>query len=154
MRFSVLFVVLSTAFASASAVVFPRQLPACATDCLAAGPRGNCALTDNVCMCHNTAFIDQTTLCIQQNCSASDASQAEAYSRSLCAAVGVTLTSTPSLPSSTGTSSNSSSTGTPSSSSSSPATTSQSSSKSNGETSHRANVLLGLATAGLMTLLL
>jgi len=158
MRFSVVLVVLSTAFASVSAAVSSRQLPNCALSCLASGPLGNCASNDNACLCRNTAFITETTQCIEQSCSGSDLTEAEQYSQQLCEAVGVTLTSTPTASSSTGSSGTSSqsstksstgtSTGTSTSSTSNPLTT------HSGAMANGANVLLGLTAAGLVALVL
>ncbi|KZP30868.1 hypothetical protein FIBSPDRAFT_95271 [Athelia psychrophila] len=95
MRFSTVLLTLS-AIASASASVYPRQsLPSCALPCLANADFGNCGNTDNSCLCKSPAFVNGTTTCIESACSGSDLANAIAYSQALCAAVGVTLTSTP-----------------------------------------------------------
>ncbi|KAG2357901.1 hypothetical protein BDR07DRAFT_1222942, partial [Suillus spraguei] len=91
MRFAV--VVLALSVSSAFAALVTRQsMPNCAVPCLTNADFGNCSETDDSCLCHSQAFINSTTTCIQASCTGSDLSNAEAASQSLCAAVGVTLT--------------------------------------------------------------
>ncbi|KAG9226929.1 hypothetical protein CCMSSC00406_0003398 [Pleurotus cornucopiae] len=70
--------------------------PQCAIQCLDPTQSVNgCGPTDNACLCNDTAFISSTTACIDTNCEGDDVANAQSAARSLCAAVGVTLTSTP-----------------------------------------------------------
>ncbi|KAJ8520504.1 hypothetical protein ONZ45_g2695 [Pleurotus djamor] len=121
---------LATLALFAASAVAQGTFPDCALSCLDPSSAPDCGPTDNVCLCRAPAFIEATTACIRSGCSAEDAATAEALSRGLCAAVGVTLTSEPAGPTSTApapasssTSSGGSSSSTPSSSSSSTGTT-------------------------------
>ncbi|KIK48523.1 hypothetical protein CY34DRAFT_68132, partial [Suillus luteus UH-Slu-Lm8-n1] len=79
---------LSVAVSSTFAALLTRQsLPNCAVSCLQNADYGNCASTDDSCLCHSQAFINSTTSCIQASCTGSDLTNAEAASQSLCAAV-------------------------------------------------------------------
>ncbi|KDQ32679.1 hypothetical protein PLEOSDRAFT_1091172 [Pleurotus ostreatus PC15] len=77
--------------------MYSRQIISkCAIQCLDPTQSVNgCGPTDNACLCNDTAFISSTTACIDTNCEGDDVANAQAAARSLCAAVGVTLTSTP-----------------------------------------------------------
>ncbi|OAX36897.1 hypothetical protein K503DRAFT_694271 [Rhizopogon vinicolor AM-OR11-026] len=94
MRFPIAILTLSAALSSAFASLTARQsLPNCAATCLADADYGTCASTDDTCLCNSPAFINSTTTCIQATCTGSDLTSAEEASQALCAAVGVTLTS-------------------------------------------------------------
>ncbi|KAG1724648.1 uncharacterized protein EDB91DRAFT_1350986 [Suillus paluster] len=137
MRFSFVVVALSAAFSTAYAAMIARQnsLPNCAVPCLANADYGNCSSTDDSCLCHSTAFINSTTTCIQASCTGSDLTNAEASSQELCAAVGVTLST-----SATATSSSKATT----------TATSTPSSSSNAASSNTINVLTGAAAFALL----
>ncbi|KAF9458284.1 hypothetical protein BDZ94DRAFT_1271103 [Collybia nuda] len=94
MRFS--FAILAAVVASASATaLYPRQdapsIPTCAATCLASAETGDCAATDNACLCKNDAFIASTTKCITDACKGDDLTAAIAGAQAICASVGVTL---------------------------------------------------------------
>jgi len=77
---------------AASASFVPRQFfPDCAIPCLQNADLGSCGAQDNVCLCNNQAFINSTTTCIENSCSADDVASAEAEADAICESVGVTL---------------------------------------------------------------
>jgi CFEM-containing surface protein len=84
-----------------AAVANAQSAPACATTCVAQTPT-SCSESDISCLCHDQNFITQATQCILVNCKGSDLTAAEQFAQQLCETVGVTLTSTPPLPTSTG----------------------------------------------------
>ncbi|KAG0699426.1 hypothetical protein DFH29DRAFT_936956 [Suillus ampliporus] len=142
MRFSVVVLTLSAAFSTAFAAMIARQsIPNCAVPCMINADFGNCASTDDSCLCHSQAFINSTTTCIQSSCTGSDLTNAEAASQQLCAAVGVTLTSASATATATS-SSKDTSTATSSAKATSTATTSPS---SNAASSNSINVFTGAA---------
>ncbi|THU97529.1 hypothetical protein K435DRAFT_63627 [Dendrothele bispora CBS 962.96] len=99
---STFFVVVAALFNGASASVLrARQIPNCAAQCIASADYGNCQPTDNVCLCNNNAFVSSTASCIASSCQGDELQEANAASQALCAAVGVTLTSSVAAPTST-----------------------------------------------------
>ncbi|KAG2757217.1 hypothetical protein P692DRAFT_20377503 [Suillus brevipes Sb2] len=138
MRFAVVVLALSVAVSSTFAALLTRQsLPNCAVPCLKNADYGNCASTDDSCLCHSQAFINSTTSCIQASCTGSDLTNAEAASQSLCAA-GVTLTT-------------SSATATATTSSNGTATTATAKpSSSNAASSHSINIFTGAAALAIL----
>ncbi|KAG2159469.1 uncharacterized protein EDB93DRAFT_1115887 [Suillus bovinus] len=140
MRFAVVVLPLSVAVSSAFAALLTRQsLPSCAVPCLTNADFGNCSETDDNCLCHSEAFINSTTSCIQTSCTGSDLTNAEAASQSLCAAVGVTLTSGVAAATSTSASFDSTATG-----------TTVKSSSSNAASSHSVSMLTGVAAFAIL----
>ncbi|THU85128.1 hypothetical protein K435DRAFT_783425 [Dendrothele bispora CBS 962.96] len=96
MRYSFFVSTALVSLASASSVsLWRRQFPGCATSCLANADTGNCVASDNACLCRSQSFVDSTTQCIESSCSGNDLQTALTDAQMLCAAVGVTLTSTP-----------------------------------------------------------
>ncbi|KAF7985977.1 hypothetical protein HWV62_41276 [Athelia sp. TMB] len=97
MRFSTVLAALAlSAVASASTGLYARQsYPDCAIPCLEDADLGDCAATDNACLCADQAFVASTTACIAGACSGADLASADALAQELCAAAGVTLTGTP-----------------------------------------------------------
>ncbi|TFK68139.1 hypothetical protein BDN72DRAFT_769779 [Pluteus cervinus] len=94
MRFSIAVAAIFGAV-SASAVLLPRQFPDCATACMANADPGSCQVTDNHCLCEDAAFVNSVTSCITSSCTGADLQTSLDGAQQLCAAVGVTLTSTP-----------------------------------------------------------
>jgi len=93
---------LLTALSIASLAVAQAPPPACATNCVNNTPSSKCTnKTDVNCLCHDDDFITKATQCILTTCQGNDVQASEQFAQQLCAAVGVTLTSTPSVPSST-----------------------------------------------------
>ncbi|KAF4603037.1 hypothetical protein EYR38_003442 [Pleurotus pulmonarius] len=127
-----------------------------------------CGPTDNACLCRDDAFISNTTECINTSCTGDDITNAQAAARSLCAAVGVTLTSTPAsaptsssssaaAPPASSTSSGSSSAPTstaPASSTGSATTSPAPAQTSNAASFNGVNSLAGIAALGLAALAL
>ncbi|KII91555.1 hypothetical protein PLICRDRAFT_84951, partial [Plicaturopsis crispa FD-325 SS-3] len=140
MRFTSAILILSTVYASASAAIVSRQsLPNCAAPCLSGSSvnYGGCSPQDNKCLCNSQTFVQSSTACIQSSCTGDDLTNAEELAQSLCAAIGVTLSS--SAPSSTGSSSASST------ASSAASTTSAASATANSARSNGINAVTGLA---------
>ncbi|TDL27907.1 hypothetical protein BD410DRAFT_781822 [Rickenella mellea] len=95
MRFAAIFALAGAA--SASAHLFGRQtIPQCGLDCIAKADFGSCLSSDTACLCKFQPFVDSTTQCIATTCQGQDLQNAITAAQELCAAVGVTLTSTPS----------------------------------------------------------
>jgi len=92
---------LLTALSIASLAVAQAPPPACATNCVNNTPSTCTNKTDVNCLCHDDDFITKATQCILTTCQGNDVQASEQFAQQLCAAVGVTLTSTPSVPSST-----------------------------------------------------
>ncbi|KZT26073.1 hypothetical protein NEOLEDRAFT_267649 [Neolentinus lepideus HHB14362 ss-1] len=159
MRCTLAFVTLSYVFAVVSAsriAIYARQsLPSCATSCLMNADTGTCGENDT-CLCRSQAFINSTTTCIQQSCTGSDLTNAEAAAQELCAAVGVTLSATSATASATAPASSAS--GSPGGSATTSASASSASASQTGTTSgamtHGANMVAGLAAVGLAALAL
>ncbi|KAJ7582079.1 hypothetical protein C8J56DRAFT_1056213 [Mycena floridula] len=87
MRFSIVpLVALSMTVVSLAAA-----LPDCAVTCIAETNFGDCAPTDNVCLCNNEVFISGISYCIKATCSAADQVVAFQGVDELCESVGVTL---------------------------------------------------------------
>ncbi|KAF5372590.1 hypothetical protein D9758_005163 [Tetrapyrgos nigripes] len=158
-----LFALAAALFSGASASTLrARQIPNCASVCIANADYDGCAPTDNVCLCHSQKFVSSTAECIAGACTGDDLEQANADSRQLCAAVGVTLTSSVPAPTATSPSSGSDSTsGTDSTSTdaSSPTSAPDSSSSStdnsnNGALSQGVNALAGVVAIGLAAAML
>ncbi|EKM78262.1 hypothetical protein AGABI1DRAFT_114592 [Agaricus bisporus var. burnettii JB137-S8] len=80
---------------SASFVARQGGLPGCATTCIATADFGGCEATDNACLCKNEGFVSSSTNCIVSTCEGDDLETSLNAAKQLCAAVGVTLTSTP-----------------------------------------------------------
>ncbi|KIP03281.1 hypothetical protein PHLGIDRAFT_20269 [Phlebiopsis gigantea 11061_1 CR5-6] len=154
------------AVTASAALLQQRQtasFPTCATDCVLNPPSlFGCSATDNQCLCTNQQYVAATTQCIETACSATDAASAEAASRQLCEAVGVTITASSSTPTATSASDSSAASGTgsasvPAASSTNPASSGASSSASSSSAapsatqsqssavSNRANALIGVA---------
>ncbi|EEU36726.1 uncharacterized protein NECHADRAFT_86554 [Fusarium vanettenii 77-13-4] len=74
-------------------------LPSCATSCLSTfdgdSPSANttCSTLDIKCICQDAPYLDSMICCLHEACSNSDRESAEAYSRSLCKSLGVTMPS-------------------------------------------------------------
>ncbi|KAI0701948.1 hypothetical protein BC835DRAFT_1517547 [Cytidiella melzeri] len=98
MRFALAAVlVVASTVSAVSLQARQASFPNCALSCVTNPPNlFGCDASDNTCLCNSAPYVAATTQCIESACSASDAASAEALSRQLCAAVGVTLTSTPS----------------------------------------------------------
>ncbi|EIN14671.1 hypothetical protein PUNSTDRAFT_118091 [Punctularia strigosozonata HHB-11173 SS5] len=135
-----------------------QSIPNCAVPCLTSAPMGSCSQTDDTCLCHNSDFINGATSCIESSCSGDDLKNAEAAAQALCAAVGVTLTATPTASSSSGAStatSPASSVTTASGSSTASLTSgSPSSTSTSGASANGIPALAGLAALGLAALAL
>ncbi|KAG6895049.1 hypothetical protein C0992_003355 [Termitomyces sp. T32_za158] len=129
-----------------AASVSAQTIPSCANACLFGTnvDLDGCQPTDNVCLCKSQAFVSKSTTCIEAACKGNDLDNALSVARTLCASVGVTLTSTFPV------SATASPSATAAADASAPATT------SNAATLHRAsaNALAGLAAAGLAALAL
>ncbi|KAF8177665.1 hypothetical protein BJ912DRAFT_674045 [Pholiota molesta] len=165
MRFSTVAFTLFGAAASASAsslVARQSPYPDCANPCIASADLGSCGQTDTHCLCTSPAFVSGTTTCIEGACTGADLQKAISVSQGLCAAVGVTLSSTstgttaatsspsstPTSPAVTTTSASSTGTGSGTSAASSPTTT------SGAGVSRPVNALVGLAAAAVLALAL
>jgi len=142
MRFSAVFVVLSAAFATTSAVLVEKRQTGyadCALPCLAT-PSAHCNSSDTTCLCNDSDFVTAATLCFEKSCSGDDLTRSIAAAVEMCRAVGVTLSS--SIPTSTSN---------PSSTSSSPAPSRTSSSSNSGSgVSNGVNALFALSAFGLV----
>ncbi|GLB39625.1 putative CFEM domain containing protein [Lyophyllum shimeji] len=158
MRFSSL-AVLAVAAASASASLVSRQLPSCALSCIS-GPNvdlGGCAANDNACLCKSQTFVEKSTACITSSCKGAELQQALSLAQQLCAAVGVTLSGTPTgAPTATATSPGGSgnSTVTSHSGASGSTSTAPPTQTSNSARSNTAGALAGMAAFGLAALAL
>ncbi|KAF8731534.1 hypothetical protein AX14_004734 [Amanita brunnescens Koide BX004] len=101
MRFACAATVFSTLFISAvsASSLEARQspFPTCATSCIEHADLGGCVASDSLCTCKNQAFVSSVTDCIYASCEGSDLTSAVSTAQAICAAVGVTLTSTPVL---------------------------------------------------------
>ncbi|KAF5366599.1 hypothetical protein D9758_008974 [Tetrapyrgos nigripes] len=154
MRFTGLFLSAALISLTSASSVSRRQsgLPDCAFTCISTADTGNCVRSDNDCLCRNQAFIDSTTQCIESSCSGNDLQAALSGAQQLCALVGVTLTSTPTL-SATDTSSSASSTGTsPATTTESAGSSSTSDNSSNGALSTGVNLCAGIISAAFVAL--
>jgi hypothetical protein len=106
MRFTLTFITFTGAVCAASASIVPRQffpgnflytaallcahmilLVDCAIPCLQNADLGSCDPQDNVCLCNNQSFINSTTTCIENSCSADDLASAEAEADAICESV-------------------------------------------------------------------
>ena len=52
--------------------------PACVSECVKTGDRGNCSETDYNCLCNNTAYIDSVMGCVRNICPSDLAAAQEA----------------------------------------------------------------------------
>ncbi|KAH6903316.1 hypothetical protein BKA70DRAFT_1566923 [Coprinopsis sp. MPI-PUGE-AT-0042] len=100
MRFATVFALAGAAASVSASSLLRRQgstPPACAVPCLTdtSAPFGDCARTDNACLCNNPEFVAFGTECVTAACEGADREAAFAFSRGLCEQVGVTLTSSP-----------------------------------------------------------
>ncbi|KAF8646626.1 hypothetical protein AX16_007126 [Volvariella volvacea WC 439] len=155
MRFSAAALALFGAAVSVSAsVLSARQLPDCSMPCIANAPTDPCATSDNACLCRNENFIEQTTVCIMQTCQGDDLQNALAAAQEMCRLVGVTLTSTPTLPSETGSSSESASETPESSETSASETADNAQETDNSAATLKTSAFAGLAAVGLAALAL
>ena len=143
MRFAIAFVTMSAVISAVpAAMIFQRQsIPSCATTCIANADLGGCQMGDDSCLCHNEAFINSTTTCIQSTCTGQDLQTAEYDAQQLCLAVDVTLTASSPSSSASPTTSNSSAPNT-------------ASTKNNGAVSNSINILAGAAAVALGAALL
>ncbi|KAK7442062.1 hypothetical protein VKT23_016338 [Stygiomarasmius scandens] len=155
---STFFVIAAALFNGVSASALrARQIPNCAATCLASADLGDCQPTDNACLCNNQAFVSSTATCIAESCQGDELEQANAASRSLCAAVGVTLTSSVAVPTSTSpTSSSADSETSPSAApdSNSSSNTTSSDNNNNGAISHGVNALASIVVIGVAAAML
>jgi hypothetical protein len=101
MRFATVFAIAGAVASVSASALSSRQIPGvpeCAQPCLLNpnAPFGNCDPTDNVCLCNNQEFVAYGTQCVTDACTEpADREAAFAFSRGICSAVGVELTSTP-----------------------------------------------------------
>ncbi|KIL66643.1 hypothetical protein M378DRAFT_160653 [Amanita muscaria Koide BX008] len=97
MRFSSITLSFLVGSLAAASTLQERQLPYpnCAIPCIENANLGGCVATDTACTCKNTQFVDSVTRCVYANCTGSDLTTAIQTAQKICAAVGVTLTSTP-----------------------------------------------------------
>ncbi|PPQ94389.1 hypothetical protein CVT25_002745 [Psilocybe cyanescens] len=155
MRFSTIAIALFGAAASASATtigsgLFARQgLPDCASSCTGSADFDGCAISDTHCLCTSKKFVDSTTACVMAACTGSDLQNALKASQDLCAAVGVTLTSS-SASSSTSAASSSTSSSSSSATPTSPSNSAPSNSAPSNNPSSAASPLHGANTFGLL----
>ncbi|KAJ2916189.1 hypothetical protein MD484_g4227, partial [Candolleomyces efflorescens] len=91
MRFSAVVAFLGAAASVSASAIVSRQLPDCATTCLASSDFGTCSPTDNACLCRSEAFITSATTCITTTCTGDDLQTALTLAQAMCAAEGVTL---------------------------------------------------------------
>ncbi|KAG6829257.1 hypothetical protein H0H92_005137 [Tricholoma furcatifolium] len=166
MRFT-LAATLAFAVSSVSASIIARQsIPACADNCLFGSnvDYDGCSETDDVCLCKSQVFVSTSTSCIEAACSGSDLQTALQVSQEICAAVGVTLTSTYAA-ASTGASSSTAAASAAKSTVTSPASSGSSAASSttssaaaaattNAAVSNSINALAGLAAIGLAAMAL
>ncbi|KAI8653939.1 CFEM domain-containing protein [Fusarium sp. Ph1] len=98
-RKAVLVLAACTWITSAEAQDTLPVLPSCATSCFTTfdgqSPSANttCSDLDIKCICQDGTFLDSMICCLHEACSDSDRESAEAYSRSLCKSMGVTMPS-------------------------------------------------------------
>ncbi|OAA58475.1 Extracellular membrane protein, CFEM domain protein [Niveomyces insectorum RCEF 264] len=77
----------ATAAADNTAVSVLAQLPSCAARCLVSAiGQSPCSPTNMTCMCTNEAFLDDSTVCIQSNCTVIEALSSKNVTSTACGA--------------------------------------------------------------------
>jgi CFEM-containing surface protein len=66
--------------------ILSQNVPTCALTCISNANLGDCAQTDNACLCKNQQFIASTTTCIESTCTGSDLQEAIEFVQAICAA--------------------------------------------------------------------
>ncbi|KAG9043483.1 hypothetical protein FS837_009493 [Tulasnella sp. UAMH 9824] len=97
MRVNTIFIIVATSLASASALVArgPSDYPSCSLPCFTNADTGDCAPTDNACLCTNKPYLRSTTDCIQSSCSPQDLQAAAVIAQQICGDAGVDIRTDP-----------------------------------------------------------